>query len=948
MDRCHRTRFVRSRTARAFGPLLDSRHDRWRSLAVCCSLWAAVLLIPAALQAAETLHLVNGDYVTGQRLAANEPGTLRWKSPHFAGPLTFALGHVSSISYPLPAELPQAEGDFCFELAGGDVMNGQLVGITSDAFQIDSPRFGRVNLRRTHVARFYRRSGADVIYAGPHGLAGWKVLSGPESWREERGRPLTDKQSAALYASLGLTDKVMIDIELSWEEEPIFVVGLGVNETDQSFARAFRIEVWRQELVMLREGAGIADLVQLGSLAGEHRVRLILCLDQTQGVIQAYSAGGTPLGQLALPLEGDKPLPGMRIVNERGDLAIERLRVTRWNGVSPQASDGAQASVTYGDGEAAMGELTALTDGLLTLRSGEEETRIPLEQLVRVQFPPPPNTEPATVRVRYLDDSQVSGEPLAWRDTGVELRSPISTEPLRVELDAVRSLAVRASAPRSPMPSGRAGKLELDAVRLQGNLVEGSTGAGSSCLVWKSVAAVDAVPLVPEASGRIVYRERPAVPPRVTARPQRRQPGVIQNAFERFFGGMAESPGASAGLSRSLFLRSGDTIPCETLRIDEHGLHFQSPHSEQSFVPHERIKAVELQYSDGNLKISSEKRTRLLTLPRLQRESPPTHLIRSTNGDFLRGRIEWMDDKNLSVEVRLESKLIPRSRITHIIWLHEDELAGGRDGGAEVNGGASVAGSSKTASTVRPLVSAVRGDGIRLTFVPERMEQEVLTGTSDLLGACRVAIGEVDELLLGAAIEQSTARLGYHRWRLRPAPVPRYALEGGGSSSGERPAGVESALVGEPAPDFTLEMLDGGSFKLSQQRGKIIVLDFWATWCGPCIQSMPEVERVVSEFADRGVELIAVNLEESPEQIRSMLERHKLAVRVALDIDGAVAAKYTATAIPQTVIINPEGTVYRLYVGGGPQLATNLRTALETLTASPLPGDKGPSAKNED
>ena len=84
---------------------------------------------------------------------------------------------------------------------------------------------------------------------------------------------------------------------------------------------------------------------------------------------------------------------------------------------------------------------------------------------------------------------------------------------------------------------------------------------------------------------------------------------------------------------------------------------------------------------------------------------------------------------------------------------------------------------------------------------------------------------------------------------------------------------------------------------------------------------MPQVEKVAGEFRDRGVQLIAVNLQEEPKQISAMLERHKLQPTVALDRDGAVAEKYAANAIPQTVIIKGDGTVARLFVGGGPTSA---------------------------
>jgi peroxiredoxin len=165
----------------------------------------------------------------------------------------------------------------------------------------------------------------------------------------------------------------------------------------------------------------------------------------------------------------------------------------------------------------------------------------------------------------------------------------------------------------------------------------------------------------------------------------------------------------------------------------------------------------------------------------------------------------------------------------------------------------------------------------------------------------------------------------------------------GGSS------GIDSALVGKPAPEFELEKLDGEMFRLAASRGKIVVLEFWASWCGPCVVSLPQVDQVSRDYADRGVKFVAINMEESKEAAAGMLERHKLQLPVALDRDGAVAAKYRVTVIPQTVVIDPEGKVARHFIGGGPRLGEELAEALRAILdgdSKEEPAKEGPEGPN--
>jgi thiol-disulfide isomerase/thioredoxin len=141
--------------------------------------------------------------------------------------------------------------------------------------------------------------------------------------------------------------------------------------------------------------------------------------------------------------------------------------------------------------------------------------------------------------------------------------------------------------------------------------------------------------------------------------------------------------------------------------------------------------------------------------------------------------------------------------------------------------------------------------------------------------------------------------------------------------------------VGKPAPDFELELLDGSKFRLSREQGRIVVLDFWASWCGPCLQTMPQVDEVTREFAPIGVKLVAVNQQEMPDRIREVLDRLSLNMPVALDSEGRIGEKYGATAIPLTVIVGADGAVARVFTGGGPTFGERLRTALKEVLAGP-------------
>jgi len=142
-----------------------------------------------------------------------------------------------------------------------------------------------------------------------------------------------------------------------------------------------------------------------------------------------------------------------------------------------------------------------------------------------------------------------------------------------------------------------------------------------------------------------------------------------------------------------------------------------------------------------------------------------------------------------------------------------------------------------------------------------------------------------------------------------------------------------AADKGNPAPDFTLTTLDESTFTLSSLKGKVVVLDFWATWCGPCVRALPTVTSVTADYADKGVVFAAVNLREKPERVRKFMADKEWSFNVPMDTDGSIAQAYGVTGIPHSVIIDKQGIIRHIHVGfgGAKQYEAQLRAELDEL-----------------
>ena len=124
-----------------------------------------------------------------------------------------------------------------------------------------------------------------------------------------------------------------------------------------------------------------------------------------------------------------------------------------------------------------------------------------------------------------------------------------------------------------------------------------------------------------------------------------------------------------------------------------------------------------------------------------------------------------------------------------------------------------------------------------------------------------------------------------------------------------------SVELGMPAPDFELSDVSGKTVRLSDYRGKVVLLNFWATWCPPCREEMPSMERLYEKLRARNFELLAVNVETDDKPVLAFLEDHPHSFPVLRDNRGMLQDMYNVHRFPETFIINTQGIIVDKIIG---------------------------------
>ena len=152
------------------------------------------------------------------------------------------------------------------------------------------------------------------------------------------------------------------------------------------------------------------------------------------------------------------------------------------------------------------------------------------------------------------------------------------------------------------------------------------------------------------------------------------------------------------------------------------------------------------------------------------------------------------------------------------------------------------------------------------------------------------------------------------RWLVPLSVVPVLALLAYGFTT--NPRDIPSPLVGRPASAFTLTAFDGAPVTLGALRGKVVVLNFWASWCNPaCYEEAPVLERAWRTYRERGVVVVGVDMQDTPEAARDFIQRFELSFLNAPDPQGKVAVEYGVYGVPETFFVARDGTIRAKHVG---------------------------------
>lgn len=914
----------------------------------------------AARSTTSVLRLQGGDTYRGSIAGSTSAKELSWNCPSFLKPIAFPWDSVQLVQMQESSEKTEpanslGEHPFCAELTTGEIVSGQLISIQPDRIELDVQQIGKVSIP-TKELRYLLR----LI---PGGSEAVQVLSAQDweqvlpatrngratKWYLKAGEISTDTSGTTITQWAQLPELATIDLDVAWDQgSPNWWLTLGEPRRMELQVRKLQNKKILN-VTLLLENSADADVTTIQLPYEEDQsIKLRLLCDANKGVyvlMKDNQVLGRLKGNIKERFVGRTKISFTNTA--LGVLTLRDLRISR-NAFS------LPSEVAQSDGNLAGARQTEWMTkargtffgsivgdpqnaGLAVKVQGIEKTPLSLEfsEIERIEFPvvdlPPSNMTSIELSngLRYATSRLESRMDDTFNGVEIEL----SGKKLQIPLAQIKRISKRPVA-------------NLDSTQPEKSVVQRlitddavSTGRISSVVEqspesrtfgWQAKHAISSVPLNPKSDGAI----EPVLPQSAGSSQRRtratepvavvRADGLpVENDFGRPL--KPEDP--------SLFLFSGDCFPAVIRRGDSQEFYFESSLFPKQSISQSLVRGLRFVDYRGIDKLDRATRLRLLTLPRVQRSNPPTHLVVSRDGDLLRGKMILFDRDQLVMDVRGEERTVLVKNIAELIALDPaPELSNPSEPSENTEPDQANKEPSQEAQQVAQadVYQINLEQGARVSIQPVSVDTDSLKGIHPQLGECSLPWSSVVRISLGAAIAMDASQNRFGKWKLQHAPDPKFVSEPDGPN--DRPNDTpQMRMIGQGAPEFDLMKLDGTPYKLKENRGKIIILDFWATWCGPCIRSIPTLIEVSREYKDSGVELVLVNCEEPEARVRPFLERLKSIPTVVLDSDGSVGKQYNVAAIPQTVLIDRDGGIVEVFIGASDENEQLLRKKIDEL-----------------
>jgi len=166
-----------------------------------------------------------------------------------------------------------------------------------------------------------------------------------------------------------------------------------------------------------------------------------------------------------------------------------------------------------------------------------------------------------------------------------------------------------------------------------------------------------------------------------------------------------------------------------------------------------------------------------------------------------------------------------------------------------------------------------------------------------------------------------------------------------GCGPGNRPP-ESKAVIGRPAPHFALTDIQGKKWDLAELRGKVVFLNFWATWCPPCIEEMPSMEALNRRMPTTTFQMLTILYNDRPEYARNLISKIGATFPVLVETEARTASKYGLTGVPETFVIDPQGILREKFIGpkdwNSPFAAAMLAQYLPGASARARQPESGP------